>query len=167
MTAAMQDFRLHIFCRAVLFIPLLSISNPFLLAMCVVLLSARKPILVGKLSRADGSAMPTHTWPAASHSAESRDAVIVHWGPFVSRDLPLYVTSLRLSIPQDQMSIVSSCHTGFLIPGDLKGAVASINEPHQILDFSDDLPAMLQLEDLPDRNLQLKRPGRKGNADLC
>ena len=34
--------------------------------------------------------------------------------------------------------------------------MASINEPHHTIDFCDDLPVVSQLEDLSDRNMQLK-----------
>ena len=102
-------------------------------------LSTGKPNFVGKSTEAQGcdsSAVPTHPWLAALHCAETRDAVIAHWDSFMSRDLPLYATSPSLQIRPNRMSIAPSCHTGLRIPKDVKGAMASINEPHKIIEFA-------------------------------
>lgn len=90
---------MHDFCKAVPLAPFQPSSHS-VLARCAVLKSLpRSQSSLGKVSKAQGcdsSALPTHTWLAALKSADSRDAVIVHWGSFVSRDLPLYATSPRL-----------------------------------------------------------------------
>ena len=83
--------------------PILTYFGPFARSVRCSFFIAEKPNFLGKVSKAQGcdsSALPTHTWLAALKSAVSRDAVIVHWGSFVSRDLPLYAASPRLQIPR-------------------------------------------------------------------
>lgn len=117
----------------------------FLLATCVVLVSApkRQVFLVSGTRHRAAIALQCQRILGWRHCTLQNPAMQSSlWGSFGSRDLPLYASSPKLQIRQNQMSIAPSCHTGLRIPTDLKGAMAAINEPHQIIDICDDLPVV-------------------------